>query len=365
MDIAFPVSWSTNTLMDVCTAIMFIGVPTSLILRYNENVWQEKHKKLITRRELSAQLLLLFLTTQMHERYETFPEIEEIMQLFEKYPTYLENLLQAISHERHTMLQLSESDAHYRHSHSHQNALTIRVVLRDVLPPSEILKELRVEHTMYNHFLLSSSPLNKYIRENEAGMSHPIEHKKKYSTSVIPHEAFASDFNVKSVLATPQHAEAQRHLLQELQEEMGKNGFAVSLVNLQVLGFLNPDAKPRPNISSGRIHFWGIRFTGFNTTDNLMGTILCAVAVQYNAFVRQHHDKKPSEIHDIRIGHICKSFRKYGEAHNLLCTSLSKYHRNPLSSIKLRYNQLIANFRMYLRKKFPKNWSSPKNTTVE
>jgi len=365
MDISYPVAWTKNALTDVCRNLVFIAIPTQRLINLHRTKWTKKE---VSRYDLALQLHMLYLFRQSSFGEGPIPPCapcHELIDVFSICPKYLEQILEHISQQRRNIMRqltiqssINQLDLNKEvevtckkripplHMQSASSIaasaattpLTVHTTIRDILPPPDFLRYLQHEHNSFNPYLLCNG--KGYLKSNNKLDSLTNLHWSP--------EALKGDM----------YKRAQMSLIKELRQTAAPLGITASLINLQVRGFLNPNALPRPNISRSRKLFWGIHFSDFESTTNLMGTILSSVSVQYNMFVRRNQFKSPGDLRRVRIGHICKVFLHYSRTHDLLCQAVAKHQNKKIGSIKLRYNQLIANFRMYLREKFPKNWST-------
>ena len=334
MDISCTVTWSPTTVRQICTHIVYNAISTKSIVNLNYKLQQNNPQQwsIITREMIAHQMSWIFSCLQHNC---CLPEDSWIVSsLFDNDTSYLQSLIDTVFHIRDQVYNAVSKTPAKKQKNGHSNETVVSISIGRLFPPSGVFEDIFSEHKTKNNFL---------IRKEQ----------RPPQPSLAPAAPSVSD---------GQNNDAERHRVQqllhkELIQSASANKISIPLINLQVQGFLNPNAMPRPNISMVRKHFWNIEFDTFESCKNVMGTIFCAVAIQYNVFIQNHSSRTAEELRSVRIGHICKVFRHYSKIHSMLCKSVADRHKTTVSSIKLRYNQLIANFRMYLRSKFPKGWT--------
>ena len=355
MDITCSIVSSHDITTQVCKHILFNTVPTSAILKLNTAAWCDQHKKITTRTDLARQMSVYY-TWRQNEC--AFPE----SYITHNIEALFTNSLDVVLHYVYCSLKLInrlfvEQRMTRRHvSQQHMpvvimtddDAHSVLVVLRDLPIISNCCKELTIEHTTQNPFLISTVPFKTktsiHVQLDVAAVDDDTKEIQVVVDTVVTDEAVHTKIDEK----TKQLQTAQQKLYTELHTVLKQKNISGQLINLQVNGFLNINAKPRPNISNNRRKFWELSFEGVDTAKNPVGTVLAMVALQYNIFIEGCSDPIST-----RIGHICKLFSNYTLVHRLIRSVFAeKYEGYTNNTIGLRYNQLLANFRMYLRKNF-------------
>lgn len=230
----------------------------------------------------------------------------------------------------------------------------VLVWLRRIPVNPRDIAALRREHMTYNSFLV---PTPQRPAADEQRSSEPFVELVCAASGAPQPQALGGNAPVPKRAKTQQAfkpACSPGKVAADLAEEVVRVYRAANVspvvLDLQIHGFLNPKALPRPTITPARAESWDICFSGVDSpyARNLMAAILSAVAVQFNLFVHAQGNSAHA-----RIGHISKVFKHYTAAHYLAIELfMTRNGVDNRESVHLRYNQLVANFRKFLRAKF-------------
>lgn len=346
VDLKCRIDPNAQILMQIARHIVFGAVSTERLTEYNTNISSDR---CLTRNALALHLCTI-ITWHNHS---CVPNKSDLMRgVLHIFGTTFSKIVAAVNKYRAMLSKLVSGFSEFARPH-------VYIWLRQIPVNPRDFAAVRQEHLMHNKFLTRyfehSQPCAPHLEL--AGRKAPTKPSVGAKFNTASKNKRLSGASKIPLVKTPSGAKkplsshcAANALSKEVIEIYKAANVSPVVINLQIHGFLNPKALPRPTITPARAALWQIQFIGVQHehAGNLMSAILCAVAVQFNIFVHaQGHNA------NARIGHISKVFKNYTAAHYLAIELFMK--RNNVSnceSVHLRYNQLIANFRKYLRLKF-------------